>query len=107
MDGEILRVRRRIGYNGAAVATLVLDRKGNMRDEPQVSLPGLLDGMEEDAEIFDDISDAIEDAVAGLAPKARRDDESVIEAARRAVRRVVRARLGGRRPVTQIHVVRV
>ncbi len=107
MDGEILRARRRIGYNGAAVATLVLDRKGAMRDAPQVFLPGLLDGMEGDADILDQIGDAIEDAVAKLAPKKRRDDAAVIEAAGRAVRRVVRARLGGRRPATQIHVVRV
>jgi len=106
VEGEILRARRRVGFNGAAVATLVLDRKGALRDDPQVFLPGLLDGMDEDTGILDEICDAIEDAVAALPPKRRRDDEEVAEAARRAVRRVARARLG-RRPATQIHVVRV
>jgi len=106
VEGEVLRARRRIGYNGAAVATLVLDRNGELRAAPQVSLPGLLDGMKEDTEMLDEIADAIEDAVARLPKRSRRDDEAVSEAARRAVRQAVRGRLG-RRPETRIHVVRV
>jgi len=106
VEGEVLRARRRIGFNGAAAVTLVLDRKGALRDAPQVFLPGLVDGMDGDKEIVDEISDAIEDAVDALPPKGRRDDETVAEAARRAVRRVARWRLG-RRPETRVHVVRV
>jgi ribonuclease J len=41
-----------------------------------------------------------------LSVDARRNDEEVTEAARRAVRRAFREAFG-RRPVTEIHIVRI
>ena len=45
-------------------------------------------------------------AIARLPATGRRDDDAVSEAARRAVRRTIRAELG-KRPVTDVHLTRL
>lgn len=106
IDGDVLRSRRRLGFAGMAVATVVLDRKGRLRGAPQLTVPGLLDGTDADVDIRASAVRAIEEAIEGLSAEARRSDEDVSEATRRAVRRTLRAAFG-RRPVTEVHVVRV
>jgi ribonuclease J len=44
--------------------------------------------------------------LADLSTGERRDDRRIEEAARQAVRRVVRARLG-KKPLTDVHLVRI
>ncbi|MBI5165090.1 MAG: ribonuclease J [Magnetospirillum sp.] len=105
LDGEILRNRRRMVFNGSAVLTLVVDRKGNVVGEPQLTALGLLD-KEHEAEEHDRVVEAVLDAVAELALKARQDDGVVKEAARRAVRRTLKEMLG-HKPITEVHLVRV
>jgi ribonuclease J len=106
VDGEVLRARRRMGYGGVAVATVVLDRKGRLHEEPQLSVPGLVDGADEDQTLHDAAVAAIADAVDGLSSSARRDDGEVTGAALRAIRQVFRDELG-RRPLAEVHVVRI
>ena len=106
IDGDVLRSRRRLSFAGVAVATVVIDRKGRLRGTPQLTVPGLLDGTEGDLDIRAAAVAAIEEAVEALSPDARRSDEEVSEATRRAVRRRLREAFG-RRPVTEVHVVRV
>lgn len=106
VDGDVIRARRRMGYGGIAVATIVFDKKGNLHEDPQLSLPGLADGSGEDQEIHDTAINAVADAVEDLSHRSRDDDEQVIFAARRAIRQTFRELLG-RRPVVEIHIVRV
>jgi ribonuclease J len=106
IEGAVMHTRRRIGFAGFAVATVVIDGKGRLHGPPQLAVPGLLDGEDGDFDLQEDAIAAIEDAVAGLSAAARRSDDDVSEAARRAVRRALRDALG-RRPVTKVHVVRV
>ena len=105
IDSGVLRQRQRIRFGGAAVATIVLDRKGHLVAEPQLTVPGLLDGAD-DAEIQAEAVEAIIDAIEGLPLGARGKDSRVSEVARAAVRRVLRDAVG-KRPVTEIHLVRV
>jgi ribonuclease J len=98
-----LRSRQRMVFNGAAVATVVLDRSGEMLATPKISAPGL---VEEGDPLVDEMTDAIEEAVRGLPAHERRIDSAVHEAARVAVRRVLRAAFR-KKPVTDVHVVRV
>ncbi len=105
LDGAALRSRRRIMFNGVAVATLVLDRGGHLQADPQVSLEGLID-PETDADVIDDIRDAMRAAIAALSHAQRLDDAQVKETARVALRRTFFAR-NGKKPVTDIHLVRV
>jgi ribonuclease J len=105
MDSEVVRDRKRIGFNGAVVVSLALDAKGRLMGEPRISARGLLD-PEEDAEDLDDLRDLVCDAVNAMRPQDRRDDYPVEETVRLAVRRAFR-QSQGRRPVTDIHVLRV
>lgn len=106
VDGDVIRARRRIGYSGIAVATIVLNKKGDLHEDPQLSLPGLADGTGEDDEIYNTAIDAIAGAVDELSHRSRDDDEAVTMAARRAIRQTFREILG-RRPHVEIHIVRI
>jgi ribonuclease J len=103
IGGAVLRSRSRLMWNGAVVATVVLDRKGRLATAPKISAPGLLD-PETDMEFAAEIVAAIEDGVG----RAKRDatDEKVEESVRKAIRGVIRERRDGR-PIVDVHLVRV
>jgi ribonuclease J len=104
IGGTVLRERNRLRMNGAAVATVVVDADGKVLGDPQLTVQGVLDDTEDDS--WDDAIDAMILAVNELPKKKRRNDEEIAEAARIAVRRSLRESIG-KRPVTEIHVVRV
>jgi ribonuclease J len=91
-------------YDGAAVATLVLDAAGKLLAPPQITVHGVFDEAGE-AEIAA-IASAISEAVSSLTGGDRRKDDAVREAARLALRRSLKAS-HGKRPLTDIHIVRV
>ena len=99
--GEIIKDRQRMTFNGAALATIVLDAEGRLMAPPRVTMQGV---GEDEAE--GELAGKVADAIDALTPRERRDDAAVGEAARIAVRRAARAR-HGKRPVTQVHVVRL
>jgi ribonuclease J len=103
IEGAIFRGRTSVLWNGVLVATLVVDRKGRLVGEPQISAPGLID-PDADQDIRDEISAAISEALARLSKAS--DDEAIEKAARRAIRRVVKSQRG-KKPATDIHLVRV
>jgi len=104
-DSVVLRDRNRMMYNGSAVVTVVFDRSGNMLGDPQVSAVGLLD-PEHEAEEHEAVVEAVKEAVAELPAAARRDDEVTREAVRVAVRRHLK-KSHGKKPLTDVHLVRV
>ncbi|WP_422013765.1 ribonuclease J [Reyranella sp.] len=103
LDGESLRERRKLLWNGAAAATLVVDKRGKPLAPPKVSLRGIDDA---DGELQEAIEDALAEMLADLKSVERTDDRRMEEAARQAVRRVVRAHLG-KKPLTDVHIVRI
>jgi ribonuclease J len=105
LESSAIRDRRRMIYHGSAVATVILGDDGALRGLPIVTLHGIEPGEREDA-ILPVVTDAVADAVSALSDRDRDDDEQVSEAARRAVRRVLR-QICGKRPHTEVHLVRV
>ncbi len=105
LDGQTLRVRSRIGFAGTAVASIVVDSRGRLAVDPKVSLHGVAEPGDAE-EIVEEAIDSIYGALDGLGPDARRDDDAIAAAARRTLVGAVR-RSTGKRPVAQIHVVRV
>ncbi len=103
-DGEVIRRRRRLMFNGVVIATIVLDAGGGLAAEPSVSPVGVAD--EEDDGFDDDIADAIARAVEGMPLRMRSDDARVIEAARKAIRSEVKRRVE-RRPHVEVKIVRI
>ena len=105
LDSEILRKRTQMIWNGSAVATVVLDRHGRLAAEPQLTLQGLFDGAGIE-EAITDATDAVRDAIEAMPSRQRANDDAVREAARVAVRRAIQAS-HGKRPPTEVHLVRL
>ena len=99
-----LRERRRLARDGALVVTLVMGGGSRLAALPQVSALGLLD--EGDGDDRAAVAEAVRAAVDNLPPVVREDDEAVREAARLSARRWVERRIG-RKPPTEVHLVRL
>ena len=104
LDSGSFRTRLRMTYSGAAVATIVLDKRGKLLAAPQLTIHGLLGGEAELVMVA--VAEAVERTVKELSAEQRLDDEIVREAARVAVRRAVFAS-HGKKPVTDVHVIRI
>jgi ribonuclease J len=100
-----MRDRHRMVHNGSAVVTIVLDRSGSLLGAPQVSAVGLLD-PEHEAEEHEAVVDAVREAMADLTQPVRKDDSLTREAVRQAVRRHLK-KSHGKKPLTDVHLVRV
>jgi ribonuclease J len=105
LDGEAMRLRHRMLHNGTAVATLVLDDAGLLAAEPQIAIQGLLE-PDEMAEARDEAADAVRTALAKLKPADRKLDAAVKETARLAIRKALQ-NLHGKKPLTEVHLVRL
>jgi ribonuclease J len=103
VDGASLRERRKLLWNGAAAASLVIDSRGRAVAAPKVSLRGIDD---EGGALTEAIVSGLKEMLADLSASERSDDDRIGEAARQAVRRVVRAHLG-KKPLTDVHIVRI
>jgi ribonuclease J len=105
LDGATLRQRKRVGNQGALVATVILDRAGGLAAPPQMSLIGMVEDKDAGA-LSVALRDAAGAAVEGLPRPMRQDDASVRDAANRALRRVVNERLG-KRALIDVQLVRL
>ncbi len=104
--GQSLKNRVRMLHNGAAVATLVLDGRGRLVADPKVALMGLSDGDPQSQAIIDEIEGALRSAIEGMTAGDRANDDAVSNTARIAVRRRLMAS-HGKKPLTEVHLVRV
>jgi ribonuclease J len=103
LGGGVMSARRRMLFNGVVLASLALDTQGRLRGAPRISAPGLFDN--DDAEM-DRVSGEFTDAIEELPPSLRRDEAAFLDAARSALRRALGRRLQ-KRPVVDVHVLRV
>jgi ribonuclease J len=105
MTSEVVRHRHRLGYNGVIMISLVMNWRGDLVADPQVTLEGLLEG-ELETEARNAIADAASEAVENL-PAAKLDnDGEIAEAARLAARRWFHKN-HDKKPITRVHVIRV
>jgi len=103
LKGEVMNARRRILFNGVVIGSVAIDQSGMLRGRPAVSAPGLLDAEDDVAErVAEDFEDALRDLPIGV----RRDEGAFKEAARSALRRAL-GRLYGKRPLVDVHLLRV
>lgn len=105
LDSTILRERKKMVANGAAVVTLVMNAKGAVVGEPLVTIHGLFNPEDAEGEEVS-LAGAVRDAVNSLDRRERSDDDRVREAARRAIRRLFNQDQR-RKPVTDVHLVRL
>ena len=106
MGGAALKSRQRMAYNGAAVATIVLDGTGRLVGEPVLTVHGVAAEGEDEGVAKAEAVAAARQALAGLPPAKRSDDQAVREVVRIAIRRSLNAR-HGKKPLTDVHLVRL
>lgn len=99
LDSELIRGRKRALWNGTAVVTVVVDKKGRLLSDPVLTTTGLLD--EDDDHLHDDVLRVVEETV-----NADKHEHGLDEAIRRAVRRMFRDRLD-KKPITVVHLVEI
>lgn len=107
IDHGAIQTRKRIMWNGSVVVTVVVDKDGVIKAEPQMTAMGILD------EASDLDSDHAEEALADISKKIknlsrdeRRDDYLLSEVVRIAARRYFQEHFD-RKPQTRVHLVRV
>ena len=105
MTGSTLQQRRRVGNQGALVATLVIDRGGALAAPPQISLIGLVEAQDSD-DMQAKLRDAATVAVESLPKAMRRNDAQVKDAANRALRKAINERIG-KRALIDVQLVRL
>ncbi len=105
MTGATLQQRRRVGNQGALVASIVVDRAGALAAPPQISLIGLVEPQDSD-DMQAKLRDAASAAVESLPKAMRRDDAQVKDAANRALRKAVNERIG-KRALIDVQLVRL
>ncbi len=105
MTSEVVKHRHRLGYNGVILVSLVMNWRGDLIADPQVTLEGLLEG-ELEAEAKTSISDAVADTIEALSAGKLENDGEVAEAARLAARRWF-SKTHDKKPITRVHVIRV
>lgn len=104
-DGNVIRGRRKLAFNGGLAVSLVVDGQGIPLAPPRVSAVGVVEDEGED-EVLEEAVSAVEAAIAQLPKAARRDDARLREAARTAARRSLSKALG-KKPVTIVQLVRL
>ncbi|MDP9196247.1 MAG: ribonuclease J [Pseudomonadota bacterium] len=106
LDWHSVRNRQRMMHSGAVVVSLVMNRKGKLMADPQVSAMGL-DGAEPEHDVMVRAARAATQALDKLPSIIREDDDTTVqEAVRVAVRRVF-TDFQGKKPLTQVQIIRV
>ena len=114
LDGKVLRKldheagvsRRKMSFNGAAVITLVIDARGKAMQDPQVTLMGLAEDDRTEATLCEDVIAVSLDALESLPKSARIDDQAVRHAIAQSARKLLQES-HGKKPVMDVHIVRV
>jgi len=103
LNGGVLAARRRMLFNGVVLGSFAMDGAGKMMGQARVSAPGLFEPDDpETARVTAEFSQA----VSGLPALLRKDDSALADAARAALRRALGKRLQ-KRPMVDVHLLRV
>jgi ribonuclease J len=100
-DGTTMNERRRISANGLISVAVAVDRQGQLKGEPAVTIQGI--PVEEDREDF--LGEARE-AAAKAVQSGSRDEAKLREAVRLSVRRRA-TEWTGKKPVVDVSIIRI
>ncbi|QQR69016.1 MAG: ribonuclease J [Alphaproteobacteria bacterium] len=99
--------RRRMAEHGGIMVTLVMDQAGRLLQDPRASLLGLGDNEgTADPQTQNQVAQAARRAVNEMAKSLRIEDAAVEQEVTHALRRMI-DRGHGKKPLIQIHIVRV
>ena len=103
LNGGVLAARRRMLFNGVVLGSVAVDASGKIIGKAHVSAPGLFEPEDpETARVAADFTQAVSELPLAL----RRDDSALADAARAALRRSLGRRFQ-KRPMVDVHLLRV
>ena len=105
LDRETLKHRRKISFGGVAVITVVLDKHGSPVHEPQVTLLGVEDEQYV-ASLRKELAQAVLDELADMSKATLADQAATKNAISQTARRFLQD-ANGKKPVLEVHLVRV
>ena len=98
-----MAARRRMLFNGIVLASVAVDEEGELLGRPKISAPGLFEPEDSESErVTKDFAQAFDD----LPDALRLDDAALLDAAKAALRRALGRRLQ-KRPLVDVHLLRV
>ena len=103
VNSDVLKKRRRMIEDGTVVATVVLDASGRVAGNVQFTATGLIDADSEEMAVLDQ---AVKSALSGLSAERVQKDDRVVDTVKASVRKVVMEN-HGRRPMVDVHLVRI
>ena len=103
LDGPVLAARRRMLFNGVVLGSAAMDSSGRLVGKPQVSAPGLFEP--DDPETLR-VTKEFAAGLSGLPAGVRDDAAALADAARSALRRALGRRLQ-KKPMVDVHLLRV
>ncbi|CEF56521.1 ribonuclease J [Acetobacter ghanensis] len=103
MNGGVLAARRKMLFNGIVIGSFAVDDEGFVIGDPKVSAPGLLDPDDlESVRVREEFANALD----VIPDELRNEDDAFREAAKTALRRALGRKLQ-KRPLVDVHVLRV
>ena len=104
-NGEAIRSRVQTLWNGTAVVSMVVDADGKPAADLMITTTGMLEPEDEDA-VLDAVTDDIFDALERMKARDLKSDDAISETLRLAARKSFR-RLLDKKPVTDVHLIRI
>lgn len=102
-----IQERRKLQYTGAAHITVVLDSRGRLNQDPQITLMGLIDYNDRgEMDLLGDLQQEIEETLLDLEEDGIKDDVRIEEDLRVACRRYL-DHVFGFKPKVSIHLLRL
>lgn len=103
LDAEVIKKRRKMMEGGSMVATIVVDKSGTVLGEPRFSSFGLLTA---DETHVTQLSKSVKQGVDELPTEQKVRDDIIENAVRTAIRKFLNEHYG-KKPLVEIHLVRI
>ncbi len=103
LGADVIKKRRKMIEGGSVVGTVVVNQKGDLLGEPQISSFGLLDTDPSDLETLIQL---IKKNISDMDNSLKEDDATLKETIRLTIRRFITEQFG-KKPLIEIHLVRI
>ncbi|MCL2748488.1 MAG: ribonuclease J [Alphaproteobacteria bacterium] len=104
-DDPVLKNRRKLSTEGAVFVTLPVDKRGFLKDSPEVSSAGVFE-HDEKGLIKRQVQIEITNAIKDMGKAERKSQDNLRNTVQMAVKKVIRPLLGDRKsPAVQVHFV--
>ena len=101
LDG-VVRDRIRMALNGHVLATVIIDEDGEMLGEPWCEVMGLAERGRSNAALVDVLEHDLGQVLGRASAKSRRDDDTLEDMARKAIRKSAQDEIGKKPEVTVV-----